>query len=330
MLHLICLWKHNINNTMKPLFTLLYIIFLISLPSCNKDVFVEPAAAVSEDNNMAANLARRSRIFYGDTIFHPKGVAGNYFIIVRRLPATPGFFKAIPLGLSIDSTTGRINVNQSESGLRYKIYYMSVAGVRLDSTNIKISGIDYKDGIYTLGAGLDTAYPIYNPNPNAGLPCDDDDDKNADDDDDCIFDETDLNNNGSDDIAGVNPLGFLVNKSTGVLDLAGSLSAGALGASPVNGANAEYEFYYRLNDFSNLALQKIKVKLYYYEYSTDIPQWLLDTIALRQAQVVSVNSLLRESEQSQYAMEGTRAIFAAAQPVYARAKRPPIIIITLH
>jgi len=334
MLHLDVQWKLYKNNTMKffLIFALILISF-ISVVSCSKEDFAEPADAVSEEANTAENSARRPRSFYGDTIFHQRGLMGNYFITVKRRPAAPGYFKAIPLGLSLDSTTGRININKSESGLRYKVYYLSPSGARIDSSNIVISGIDYKDGIYTLGDGLDTAYPIYNANPNAGLPCDDDDDddddKNADD-DDCIFDETDLNNNGSDDIAGVNPLGFLVNKSTGVLDLAGSLSAGALGASPVNGANAEYEFYYRLNDFSNLSLQKIKVKLYYYEDTVDIPQSLLDTLALRQTQDQSVNNLLSGLGQSQYVMEGTRQIFAAAQPVYARAKRPPIIIITIR
>lgn len=297
--------------------------------SCKKDLTPESepvVTAVATDLDAQAETARRQRLFYGDTIFYPTGITRNYFINIRGTPPVPGYFKAIPLGLALDSATGRINVNRSESGIRYKVFFVARStGAFLDSNQIVIAGIGYTDGIYTLNEGESIAYPVYNSNPSLPLPCDDDDDDEA-----CVFDETDLNNDGNDDIPGVNDFGFKVNEDNGQLDLGGSLGSGALGPDPQDGDNAEYEFYYRLNDLSNMSLQRIKVQLYFYNRAADVPQWLRDTINARRAQDTRVNARRPPAPPQRTTVTGGEVSTSKVSELFARPKRPPIIIVTYY
>lgn len=267
-----------------------------------------------------------SPLSYGDSIFYLKNQPGNYTILPISKPETTGFFESNPQGLVLDSITGQINVTQSETGLRYKVYSLSVTGERLDSVKLVISGIDYADGIYELQAtpvAYDTAFPIYNARPELPLPCrsndddddDDGDDDDGDDDDDqgCIFDETDLNDDGNDDIPGVIQDKLLVNKNNGTLDLEASFHAGVFGSSdPANGVTKDFTFYYRLTDVSNKALNKITVRLFHFKKRSDIPQSLLSELNNRWNTVAEINSRLM------------------GRFIESKAKRPPIIIIVSH
>jgi hypothetical protein len=226
------------------------------------------------------------------------------------------------LGLNLDSATGRINVTQSVSGIRYKIYYLSsAANLPIDSVKIVISGIDYADGIYEIAKTAtvyDTTFPIYNARPSLVLPCgddDEDDDGDVDDDDNaCVFDETDLDNDGNDDIAGVIQDKLLVDIKKGTIDVEASYHAGVFGASSnvPNGVTKDFTFYYRLQDPSNLALQEITVRLYHYKTRADIPQWLLDELGKRQEYNGLVNA---------------RGVNEAGRILSFRAKRPPLIVV---
>jgi hypothetical protein len=261
------------------------------------------------------------RLSYGDSIFYYKNQTAPYTVLPISKPATSGYFKAIPLGLSLDSVTGRINVMQSVSGVRYKIFYLSSATkLPVDSVKIVISGIDYADGIYEIARTAnryDTAFPIYNARPQLALPCgddDEDDDGDLDDDDnECIFDETDLNDDGNDDIAGVNQDKLLVDKKKGFIDVEASYHAGVFGSSSnvPNGVTKDFTYYYRLQDSSNLALQQITVRLYHYKRYADIPQWLLNELGKRNNYLANINS--RE--------------FEAGRIINYFAKRPPLIIV---
>lgn len=265
---------------------------------------------------------KQVRLSYGDSIFFLRNQAGNYTVLPTSKPIVNGYFKSIPVGLNVDSATGRINVTQSITGIRYKVFYMSgVSNVPVDSVKIVVSGIDYADGIYEIArtaTAYDTSFPIYNARPSLLLPCgddDEDDDGDIDDDDNgCVFDETDLNNDGNDDIPGVNQSKLLVNTKKGTIDLEASYNAGVFGASSnvANGVTKDFTFYYRLQDASNLSLQEITVRLYHYKTRADIPQWLLDELGNRQGYNNSVNA---------------REMADGRRELTFRPKRPPLIVV---
>lgn len=292
--------------------------------SCNKETVVAEDEAVLADAN-TDNAVAQKKLQYSDSVFYVRGTTVNYFINPVRKPRVAGYFKAIPLGLTYDSITGRVNINKSETGLRYEMYYINTAGKLIDSTQLIVSGIDYADGIYEFSKGQTTALPIYAANPSLPLPCDDDDDdddddNNADDDDDCEFDERDLDDDGTNDIPGANSLGFKVNRQTAVINLSATLTAGALGTNPQNGANEDFLFYYRLSDATNGALQQITVRLYYYNTKADIPDSLINELNARKAQARDVNNL-------QGGQGGIQAQAMAVSKVVSRPKRPPLIVL---
>lgn len=305
------------------------ILFLgITLWACQKENVkenVEENLQLTADPAAKTNISSTTpRLSYGDTIFYLKNQPGDYTVQPVSRPASPGSFKANPIGLELDSITGQINVTQSETGLRYKIYYLDSTGKAIDSVKLVLSGIDYADGIYELQstpAAYDTAFPIYNARPELPLPCppDDDDDNEGDDDDQgCVFDETDLDNDGNDDIPGVIQDKLLVDIKQGTLDLEASFHAGIFGSSnPANGVTKDFTFYYRLNDFSNRALNKITVRIYHYKKRSDIPQWLLNELNNRNTLAQEVN--MRSG--------GSQFSATALRYVDSKPKRPPLIII---
>jgi hypothetical protein len=253
------------------------------------------------------------RLAYSDTLFFNHSITGDKFAPVVSQPVGTALFKAIPGGLSIDSLTGRINISKSESGLRYKIFAVNQQGLAIDSVKLVISGVDYADGIYNLDVtpvAYDTAFPIYNARPELALPCDDDDD---DEQDLCVFDETDLDGDGNDDIAGVIQDKLLVDIKRGTIDLEASFRAGLFGSStPANGSLKTLLMYYRLGDASNKALQKVQLQIYYYRTSNDIPQLLLNELNNRRNQSNEVNGRMTDSFEFQS---------------FLKPKRPPILII---
>ncbi len=253
------------------------------------------------------------KLAYSDSLFFNHTLSADKFAPVVSQPTGTAVFKAIPGGLSIDSLTGRINISKSESGLRYKVFAVNQQGLAIDSVKLVISGIDYADGIYNLDATpveYDTAFPIYNARPELALPCDDDDD---DEQDLCVFDETDLDGDGNDDIAGVIQDKLLVDIKRGTIDLEASFRAGLFGSStPANGSLKTLLMYYRLGDASNKALQKVQLQIYYYRTSNDIPQLLLNELNNRRHQATQVNGRMTATMEFQS---------------FLKPKRPPILII---
>ncbi len=280
-----------------------------------------------------------ARLSYGDTVFYLKNHRDDYMILPVSKPEGSGYFKAVPLGLSLDTLSGRINVTLSETGLRYKIYYLSSGGTVLDSVKLVISGIDYKDAIYEIAStpnAYDTAFPIYNARQELALPCgddDEDDDGDVDDDDNgCIFDETDLNGDGNDDIPGAVQDKLLIDIKKGTIDVEASFHAGVFGSSsPPNGISKDFALYYRLQDASNGSLNKITVRLYHYKKRSDIPQSLLDTLNLRNNISVAVNMMPNNgsgnSGISQASSLNQSFSLSYREEYAAKPKRPPIIII---
>ena len=307
----------------------LLILITVFIYSCQKEftptLKEEQKPTSSNSTTPSGNTSTGQRLSYGDTLFYLPNQPGNYTVSPVSKPGMRGYFKSIPLGLALDSTTGSINVSQSLSGMRYKIFYIDSANRKADSVKIVISGIDYRDAIYELASTAttyDTAFPIYNARPELLLPCgddDEDDDGDLDDDDNqCVFDETDLDNDGNDDIAGVIQDKLLVDIKKGTIDVEASFYAGIFGSSnPANGVMKSFTMYYRLQDASNRALNKITVQVYHYRRRSDIPQSLLNTLQLRNNIARAVNA--RTVSRQESTIEGVDE--------YAKPRRPPIIII---
>lgn len=287
----------------------------VHMASCTKTAL--PVVVPITDNSDSTDSARSGsgRLSYGDSLFFLRYTGPDYIISPITRPSVNGYFKSNPEGLVLDSLSGSINVSQSVGGVKYKVYYMDNLHQRVDSVRLIISGIDYRDGIYELRStpvAYDTAFPVYNTRTDWLLPCgtqDLDGDGGLDDDDNlCIFDETDLDDNGDDDINGVNQDKLLVDEKKGTIDLEASFHAGVFGSStPANGIIKDFTFYYRLNDASNRALNKITVRLFHYRYRADIPDWLLEEMGQRRA--------------------NTATVYSRPAPVTAKRQRPPIIII---
>jgi hypothetical protein len=295
----------------------LFLSVITTFYSCQKEVSQYNQEKQPKSESANSNITSTNPgLSYGDTLFFLKNQPGDYTILPISKPAVTGYFKVIPLGLVLDSLTGQINVTQSETGLRYKVFYLDASGQPVDSLKLVISGIDYTDSIYqiqTTTSAYDTAFPIYNARPEIQLPCNEDDD---DEDFACTFDETDLNGDGNDDIPGVNQDKLLVNTKTGIIDVEASFHAGVFASNPANGATKDFTFYYRIYDASNRALNKITVRLYRFYSVNDIPQWLLDELNRRKNLSNSVNS----SSPATNNAVGFEAFKAAP-------RRPPIIII---
>jgi hypothetical protein len=324
---------------MKPVFAYPLILVLVAAvlfgtTACQKIIASEDQTQTPNAQNSSVINANNTRLSYGDSIFYLRASAAANRILPVRKPSGAGYFKSVPKGLSIDSATGRIDLALSETGLRYKIYYvLQSSNNASDSVSIVVSGIDYEDRVYTMNAtpnAYDTAFPIYNARPNLPLPCTDDDDD--DDDDGCIFDETDLNNDGNDDIAGVIQSKLLVDKKLGTLDLEASFNAGIFGnTNPANGTEKTFTMYYRLNDASNKALNKIAVRIIYYERRSQIPQSLLQEIAQRQNTRIAIRNIHANQVVAAGPSAGNDVVLTGIEEIERkskREKRPPMIILT--
>lgn len=315
---------------MQPkLFTIILLVAV--LYGCKK-------TAVSDDNNGGGGTGpvnppvANARLSYGDSLFYLRNNTTVYNILPVSRPAVAGKFKSFPVGLLLDSITGNINVSASETGVRYKIYYLNNNNIPVDSVKLVVSGVDYRDSIFQISSTpilYDTSFPIYNATPGLALPCDEDDDDN---DGGCIFDETDLDDDGDDDIDGVNQEKLLVDEKRGFIDVEASFRAGIFGSqTPANGLSKDFTFYYRLTDPSNRALNKITVRVYHYRTRADIPQALLDTLNERRAISTAANNRSAVNMNAGRNLQGDSnqegGYYDEFVGFISKARRPPIIII---
>jgi hypothetical protein len=200
-------------------------------------------------------------------------LAGNWF--------------AWPEGLVINSTTGEINVSASETGVRYNIGFVKTGTQDTCTSTLILGGITYIDSIYVMAKNDTLAYPYYYANPTAPAICDPSDDTDypkpggggPHGNNICEFDDDeddDLNNGQADEPptgAGANKQGVRVRTVSGIINLKKTLTE-AFGPNPQNGATKKVDIYYRLNDRSKKALQKISVLFVYYNIEANIPVYL--------------------------------------------------------
>jgi len=241
------------SSLLKVAFSL---VLLLTLTSC----FDENGGGDGTDGEIDC-----STFAYPDTIFVIKPGQAN---LVSPLNELNGNYKSSPNGLAINATTGVIDVNASETGLRYKVSFTPTGTEQVCDFFVTISGVNYLDGVYILSRNEITVAPVYNGVPGLPLPCpDDDDDDDDDDDSSCKFDEDDI----------LKDLGFEIS-SKGVFDLEKTVENGTFGSTPINGTIIDVELLYKLADLSGLAANKIPLRFFYYNKLSDVPKAVLDDI----------------------------------------------------
>jgi len=232
---------------------------------------------------------------YGSSVIYLKNQPGDY--IVYPLQSKPGTYSAFPEGIELDDNTGAINVTDSETGLRYRIMHTSVNG-DTTSTIVLLSGIQFVDKFYNLSQNDSIAFPIYNGSSANPLP---------------------LNGSSFDENNNANSGGCSVTTTNGQINLTQTVRNGIFGAVPQNDVRKDFEIEYRLNDESGKALNKIKVRMYWYNTMADVPADLWQILNDRQSQGVFLgmnNPALGNASTARSAMAT-----ALAKP------RPPCVII---
>jgi hypothetical protein len=227
------------------------------------------------------------QLSYGDSILYLKPGGTN---IITPLTHRDGVYTGFPDGIEIDDATGAIDLNDSETGLRYRITHTAPDGT-VTETKVVLAGITFKDHFYYLSANDSVANPIYNADITRSLPLSG-----------SLFDEGNLANTG----------GCSVKTDNGKINLKETIRNGVFGFPPRNDAQQTFEIKYRLNDASGKSLNKLKVLLYWYNTVNDIPQYVWDILNDRTSQGV----FLRGS--------ATELLSRTAKP------RPPCIIIIDH
>lgn len=263
--------------------TIIYILSLcgmvVAMASCESSIS-------PDDENPGGETFSCTSFSYPDTIFYVSDSAEN---IIKPVNPAEGIYTVFPEGLVIDEETGEIDINKSESGLRYRVSFQPVGSSQLCEFELVIAGINYEDKVYILDQNDTLAIPIFDGNRTLLTPCDDDNDDDDDDDDDndddsCKFDDDE--GTGEPSLAS---LGIKIGSSSGKINLKKTLENGAFGASPVNGSRVDAKLYYRLNDSSLRARNRLDIRLYYFEKLSDVPQSLLDEIEEKKNSILKVN-----------------------------------------
>jgi hypothetical protein len=200
---------------------------------------------------------------YGDSIFYLSAAGTN--IISPKPLSKLGKFYGFPDGIELDSLNGNIDIANSETGLRYKIMFIPDGTTDTVSTKIVLSGINFYDHIYHITKGDSIATPVYNANGKAYAPG--------------LFGTG--TTNIFDDGNGCNNQGCNVSLANGSINLTQSLRSGAIPST--HDSQKEFVYYYRMDDKSGKTLNKLKVKLYYYNKMADIPQYLWDILLVDHA-----------------------------------------------
>lgn len=246
---------------------------------------------------------------YEDTIFYVREGVENKIMPQNVLEGT---FRSLPEGLSIDPNTGEIDVNASETGLKYKIVLENEDTQDACSYTLTIGGINYVDRVFVLDQGDIQATPTFNSSQSGLTPCED----SAPVAEACIFD---VENSEGDKIS---DLGIAVNENNGYIDLQGTLANGFFGQDPINGKEIDVKMYYRIQDGSAGALNSIPLRFFYFETKGDVPAELLEEIAERQTQIFG-DDVLNTNPFSRFRIRNSRVA-----PPRGRARPPYLVVVS--
>ena len=241
------------------------IMFLVIVSACRKNN-VSDQLSNSTSSSQSANIITNSCGFaYSDSIFYPSEFStGSELHPVNQLS---GSFGSYPDGLEIDERSGNIEITQSETGLKYLVWYVATGSKDTCKLFLTVSGVNYPDSIYSLKNATPFSTPLYNGTSQQPVICTGN----------CEFDDghDDDNGNGFADEppAGqeIIPKGVAMDKSSGSINLKQSIANGALGTNPLPGTFKDFILNYRLSDRSAKALNKMTLRIYYYKTQSQIP-----------------------------------------------------------
>ena len=240
------------------------------------------------------------KLSYNDSILYPQGETSELQVISPAIART-GTYTSFPDGLDMNSTTGAIKLHESETGIKYRVYFTD--GTTKDSTLITIGGINYLDGVYKIDAADSIMNPVYNAALGNSLP-------NAAS--GSVFDEG----------GGCNGNGCAVNTNDAKINLAQTVRNGTFGATPVNGSNKEFTFNFRVNDKSNKGGNRLKLKIFYFKKLADITPQVWDLLNGRNGTVI--NSF---NNSNNTPIQGNTAGNIIVNSNTGRGRRPPCVVI---
>lgn len=213
---------------------------------------------------------------YKDSLIYRDSKSPENYIVKPVNNPGSGKYYSWPQGMVLDSITGSINVSKSETGLKYKIGFVKTGTKDTCVQIITLSGVSYLDSIYVLSKNQTLAHPYFDGNLQTASICipnaDDDDDDDDDGNDKCEFKS--------------NMKKVKVRTITGIIDLKKTLENKAFGNNPVNGQFIKAAIYYKLNDKSKKASQKVDVQLVYYNTKSDIPKDLVEYVQQKRSDVM--------------------------------------------
>jgi hypothetical protein len=252
-------------------FRILFLLFAVTAitASCSKtggsNATVPPVVPVDP-----VNPAGKDSLSYGDSVFYLSPGTDDY--VVSPVRSRSGQYFGFPEGIQIDVNTGAINVSASETGLRYRISFVADGSTDTLSTMIVLSGINFLDGFYKLTGKDSVLTPVYDAVSGKAIPG-----QNGN----TVFDEG----------LSCNSAGCDVNTKAGSINLAQTVRNGVFGATPSNNDRHEYEMSYRIDDGSHQALNKLKVKLYYFATMEDVTSEAYDIISSRDGTILGVDPM---------------------------------------
>src|SRR6476469_7779869 len=138
-------------------------VILVYMLACTKENAINSTLVNDSVINNAVALSACDSFAYSDTIFYPEELNDDY--IVKPLYKLTGTFGAFPDGLHINKLNGNIDITESETGLKYLIWFVPAGRQDTCKKFITVSGINYTDSIYTLTSddpGI--MKPVYNAN----------------------------------------------------------------------------------------------------------------------------------------------------------------------
>ncbi|MBC7915011.1 MAG: hypothetical protein H7Y07_12910 [Pyrinomonadaceae bacterium] len=241
------------------------------------------------------------KLNYGDSVFYVRENISKY--IIAPFTVRSGRYVAFPDGLEIDELTGEIDVNESETGLKYIVSFIATQPADTLITTMVISGINYYDKIYNLSQGDSIAAPIYNANNKLVLPGINDGN---------VFDES----------GGCKKAGIVVDYKNAIINLAKSVRNQGLDT----GSTEEVKLQYRISDKSVKALNNLRVKIYFYRDVSEIPEYLTDLLKERKGTILSAS--VPEQPFVQSFANGINGFSVSAVAQRARPRPPCIIVVS--
>jgi hypothetical protein len=259
---------------------------IVSVPGCKPDTTPDPIIPDPIPGGITLS--------YGDSIFYLRAQANDSLIFPRPTGKTGTFF-SYPLDLAINATTGAINLNESETGMRYKVMFVPTGTRDTFSTKIVISGISYQDHYHIQSLNDSLSRPFYNANFNQyTLPAG------------CSFDV-----GGS-----ARAEGLAIDPATGVINLNQSIRNGYFGHYPARDRDQKNtNIYYTIPDRSGGALNKLKVRFYFYNNMSTVESDLLQLLSDR-------SDMFFRMAQNIFTFPSGNARVAVAQ-----RPRPPCVVI---